>query len=45
MKYNSPELGRLTKKFVEDKALRAPYLFYLWGHSYEFEVDNNWNII
>lgn len=21
---------------------RSPRLFYLWGHSYEFETDNNW---
>ena len=20
-------------------------MFYLWGHSYEFEIDNNWNVI
>ena len=20
-------------------------MFYLWGHSYEFESDNNWNVI
>ena len=23
----------------------APRLFYLWGHSVEFENDNNWNIL
>lgn len=28
-----------------DKARRAPLLFYLWGHSYEFGRDNNWEII
>ena len=20
-------------------------MFYLWGHSYEFEADNNWHVI
>lgn len=24
---------------------RSPRLFYLWGHSYEFEADNNWHVI
>lgn len=43
--HNSPELQNLAKKFVEDKVTRAPYLFYLWGHSYEFEENNNWNVI
>lgn len=23
----------------------SPKLFYLWGHSYEFDRDNNWNIM
>jgi len=43
--HRSPELESLTKKFVEDKVTSAPYLFYLWGHSYEFEADDNWNVI
>ena len=25
-------------------ASRAPRLFYLWGHSYEFKRDNNWDL-
>jgi hypothetical protein len=43
--HNSPELKSLSKKFVEEKVTRAPYLFYLWGHSYEFESNNNWEVI
>lgn len=43
--HNSPELKSLAKKFVEDKVTRTPYLFYLWGHSYEFEENRNWNVI
>ena len=23
----------------------APRMFFLWGHSYEFDNDNNWNVI
>lgn len=26
-------------------ASRYPRLFYLWGHSYEFERDNNWELL
>ena len=36
----------LAEKFIgEKKAGEFPWLFYLWGHSYEFEGNNNWNII
>lgn len=43
--HTMPELQGLTKSFIEDKVYYAPYLFYLWGHSYEFEADNNWSLI
>lgn len=43
--HNSHELNELTRKFVSDKVSRGPYMFYLWGHSYEFEENNNWNVI
>jgi peptidoglycan/xylan/chitin deacetylase (PgdA/CDA1 family) len=43
--HNSQQLESLTKRFLEDKVFGAPYLFYLWGHSYEFEADNNWKVI
>lgn len=43
--HDSPELQSLAKKFVEDKVNGEPYLFYLWGHSYEFEANNNWHVI
>lgn len=42
--HNNPRLMELAEKFVE-KSTKAPQLFYLWGHSYEFEIDNNWNVI
>ena len=43
----NPRLPELTKKFVEGNPnqAQAPWLFYLWGHSYEFERDNNWDVI
>ena len=40
-----PRLMDLAHKFVEDKVERNPWLFYLWGHSYEFEQKDNWNVI
>ena len=26
-------------------AARRPLLFYMWGHSYEFEYNNNWDLL
>lgn len=43
--HNNPNLMSLAKKFVEDEIKDEPYLFYLWGHSYEFESNDNWNVI
>lgn len=42
--HNSKNLMSLAKKFVEGKN-RTPQLFYLWGHSFEFDKNNNWNVI
>ena len=42
--HNSPRLMELAKQFVEyDK--NDPKLFYLWGHTYEFEERDNWHVI
>lgn len=43
--HNDPELMALAKQFVETQQGWHPSLFYLWGHSYEFEANNNWNVI
>lgn len=43
--HKDPRLPELTEKFLKDEVKRAPYLFYVWGHSYEFDGDNNWNVI
>lgn len=40
-----PELMPLAEKFLAAGDDRAPLLFYLWGHSYEFEGADNWNVI
>lgn len=45
--HKSPKLMELAKKFVEEKPrhMAQNWMFYLWGHSYEFDNDDNWYII
>ena len=48
--HSHPELMKLADEFLkcsESKSCWAhnPKLFYLWGHSYEFNNNNNWNVI
>lgn len=43
-------LNNLTEKFVQDSPLnqfkhRESWLFLVWGHSYEFDDNGNWEII
>jgi peptidoglycan/xylan/chitin deacetylase (PgdA/CDA1 family) len=42
--HNDTRLMELAETFVKSKP-EIPQLFYLWGHSYEFDINNNWNII
>ena len=43
--HGDARLSELTQKFVNEAPGSAPWLFYLWGHSYEFDFADNWNII
>ncbi len=43
--HNDPKLMELADKFINGKVSRDPWLFYLWGHAYEFEGANNWHVI
>ncbi len=43
--HNDPELMALGAKFMEADPDRDPMCFYLWGHSYEFEQNDNWPVI
>ena len=43
--HNSPVLNELADKFISETPKQTPWLFYIWGHSYEFESDNNWDLI
>ena len=48
--HDNPRLMELAKEFVEQKAHwyywgRNLQLFYIWGHSYEFDTNDNWEVI
>ena len=48
--HNNPKLMELAKEFIEKEynpytVASKPMLFYLWGHSYEFDRDDNWQVI
>ncbi len=40
--HNDSELMALADKFLALQPARGLQLFYLWGHSYEFDIDDNW---
>ena len=42
--HNSSDLMPLAEKFVKYDR-EKPALFYLWGHSYEFDDNDNWDVI
>ena len=42
--HKDASLMELAKKFAEMKP-ETPQLFYVWGHTYEFEIDKNWDVI
>lgn len=45
----NPRLMELAKRFCEQdgggRNGKLPQVFYLWGHSYEFDRVDNWNVI
>ena len=49
--HNDPMLMQMAQNFADmkiDKSFKwgtKPQLFFLWGHSYEFNDDNNWGVI
>jgi peptidoglycan/xylan/chitin deacetylase (PgdA/CDA1 family) len=42
--HNNPRLMELANEFIALKP-SEPKIFYIWGHSYEFEVDDSWDMI
>jgi len=43
--HNNPRLMEFAKTFAEFSKQQYLKLMYVWGHSYEFEDNNNWNVI
>lgn len=45
--HKNPKLFDLADKFVNETPTHRQHgwLFYVWGHSYEFDNDNNWDRI
>ena len=43
--HDDPELMTLLDRFLALNPQDEPRLFYLWGHSYEFEQRGNWDVI
>ena len=45
--HTDPRLEELTKKFVHEAVSEKEHgwLFYMFGHTYEFRRDNNWDVI
>lgn len=45
--HNNPNLMELAKRFVGGmpEKIVGVWMFYLWGHSYEFDDNDNWEMI
>lgn len=44
--HDDEKLFELAEEFLQEKgSTDRPMLFYIWGHSYEFEVNQNWERI
>jgi len=35
----------LAEKFLNDTVADDSYLFYVWGHTFEFDEQDNWHIV
>ena len=43
--HGASNLMDLCHEFIDLHKTQYCYIFYVWGHSYEFERDNNWSVI
>ena len=45
--HDDPRLFELAEKFISDEpgVWDTPWLFYVWGHTFEFDMKNNWDRI
>lgn len=43
--HDEPRLSELTDQFLNDNVSEQPYMFYVWGHTFEFDRNDNWDVI
>lgn len=43
--HDDPQLMDLADRFLAARNSHEAKLFYLWGHAYEFEANDNWQVI
>jgi peptidoglycan/xylan/chitin deacetylase (PgdA/CDA1 family) len=43
--HHNADLMKLAEEFVGLNKKQYLYMMYVWGHSYEFDRDNNWELI
>jgi hypothetical protein len=43
--HHNKQLMELAEQFVQLSKRQYLYMMYVWGHSYEFDNDNNWELI
>lgn len=43
--HNDEQLDALTERFLNETPAHEPWMFYLWGHTYEFDQRQNWERI
>lgn len=43
--HNDPELGELADRFLSAPPFFGAQLLYVWGHSYEFGLDDSWGVM
>ena len=43
--HNDPRLFELADRFLDTVPRHNAWLFYVWGHSYEFDDHDNWDVI
>lgn len=46
-RHRDPQFEELSDKFIKEevKPDEHGWLFYVWGHTYEFRIDDNWDLI
>lgn len=44
-KYDDPRLMEIADRFLKEKTNDYPRMFYVWGHTYEFDDYNHWGLI